>query len=187
MDKVNTTNNSNSNSNSNSNNNCGFMSCDKLDRVANWVGANVASAFFASLERCSCINLSIKDNEDDTNNDDRPLFLSHPTTPFSSNSNADRISFKVCNIYATICVFSASNFGLRCRINPSSYLPTSVSSNIRTLVIAAHPQEPNQFAVGPSDGGIHVFETLESEGEWGLRMTHQAMWQLGLLVMTFKL
>ncbi|KAG4400439.1 hypothetical protein GLYMA_07G054300v4 [Glycine max] len=98
MDKVNTTNNSNSNSNSNSNNNCGFMSCDKLDRVANWVGANVASAFFASLERCSCINLSIKDNEDDTNNDDRPLFLSHPTTPFSSNSNADRISFKVCNI-----------------------------------------------------------------------------------------
>ncbi|KAG5021724.1 hypothetical protein AAZX31_07G052700 [Glycine max] len=87
MDKVNTTNNSNSNSNSNSNNNCGFMSCDKLDRVANWVGANVASAFFASLERCSCINLSIKDNEDDTNNDDRPLFLSHPTTPFSSNSN----------------------------------------------------------------------------------------------------
>ncbi|RDX94283.1 hypothetical protein CR513_23349, partial [Mucuna pruriens] len=73
------------------NNNCGFMSCDKLDRVANWVGANVASAFFASLERCSCINLSIADNEDDdyddNNNDDRPLFLSHPTTPpLPSNS-----------------------------------------------------------------------------------------------------
>lgn len=35
------------------------------------------------------------------------------------------------------------------------------------LVIAAHPQEPNQFAVGLTDGDIHVFEPLESEGKWG--------------------
>ncbi|KAJ1429469.1 hypothetical protein SESBI_08237 [Sesbania bispinosa] len=78
------------------NNNCGFMSCDKLDRVANWVGTNVASAFFASLERCSCINLSTTDNEDDNNNDDRPLMLTNPishlpsevpTTPLPSSNS----------------------------------------------------------------------------------------------------
>lgn len=42
------------------------------------------------------------------------------------------------------------------------------SSNVQPLVIAAHPQEPNQFAVGLSDGAVHVFEPLESEGKWGV-------------------
>ena len=42
------------------------------------------------------------------------------------------------------------------------------SSNVQPVVIAAHPQEPNQFAVGLSDGGVHVFEPLESEGKWGV-------------------
>lgn len=36
------------------------------------------------------------------------------------------------------------------------------------LVIAAHPNEPNQFAIGLTDGGVHVLEPLESEGKWGL-------------------
>jgi hypothetical protein len=44
----------------------------------------------------------------------------------------------------------------------------SSNSNVQPLVIAAHPQEPNQFAVGLSDGGVHVFEPLESEGKWGV-------------------
>ncbi|KAL2336223.1 hypothetical protein Fmac_010669 [Flemingia macrophylla] len=83
--KLNRNNSSTNNNNNNKNNNCGFMSCDKLDRVATWVGSNVVSVFFASLERCSCINLSITDDDDD-NNDDRPLFLFHPTTPLPSNS-----------------------------------------------------------------------------------------------------
>ncbi|KAJ9559746.1 hypothetical protein OSB04_004906, partial [Centaurea solstitialis] len=30
------------------------------------------------------------------------------------------------------------------------------------------PQEPNQFALGLSDGVVHVFEPLESEGKWGV-------------------
>nr|KJB76638.1 hypothetical protein B456_012G097900 [Gossypium raimondii] len=34
-------------------NSCSFISCDKLDRMATWVGASMASAFFASLEQCS--------------------------------------------------------------------------------------------------------------------------------------
>lgn len=42
------------------------------------------------------------------------------------------------------------------------------SSNVHPLVIAAHPQEAHQFAVGLSDGGVHVFEPLESEGKWGV-------------------
>ncbi|KAF6146005.1 hypothetical protein GIB67_033364 [Kingdonia uniflora] len=55
--------------------NCNFISCEKIDRVANWVGTSVASAFFASLERCSCINLSTTDAEDEEEAKDRPLML----------------------------------------------------------------------------------------------------------------
>lgn len=43
-----------------------------------WLGTHVASAFFASLERCSCINLSTHDDHDMTNPEeahDRPLML----------------------------------------------------------------------------------------------------------------
>ncbi|MQL84186.1 hypothetical protein Taro_016668, partial [Colocasia esculenta] len=58
--------------------NSGFLSCEKLDRMANWVGASVASAFFASLERCSCINLSTTDNEEEEEAKDRPLMLTKP-------------------------------------------------------------------------------------------------------------
>ena len=35
-------------------------------------------------------------------------------------------------------------------------------------MIAAHPSEPNQFALGLTDGGVHVLEPLESEGKWGV-------------------
>ncbi|WRX27574.1 WD40 repeat - like 10 [Theobroma cacao] len=69
---------------------------------------------------------------------------------------------------ATVCVFSAVNLRLCCRINPSAYLPASVSSNVHPLVIAAHPSEPNGFALGLSDGGVLVFEPLESENKWGV-------------------
>jgi WD40 repeat protein len=88
--------------------------------------------------------------------------ISHAT--FSCDSQLIFASF----LDATICVFSTSNLRLRCRINPSAYLSANVSSNVQPLVIAAHPQEPNQFAVGLSDGIVHVFEPLESEGKWGV-------------------
>ncbi|KAG2723164.1 hypothetical protein I3760_02G158700 [Carya illinoinensis] len=89
--------------------------------------------------------------------------ISHAT--FSCDSQLVYASF----LDATVCVFSAANLRLRCRINPSAYLPASVSSsNVQPLVIAAHPQEPHQFAMGLSDGGVHVFEPLESEGKWGV-------------------
>ncbi|KAF5743777.1 hypothetical protein HS088_TW08G00364 [Tripterygium wilfordii] len=107
-------------------NNCSFMSCEKLDRVASWVGTNVASAFFASLERCYCINLSTTDpdEDDDDTKDLRPLMLSRPAavrdsdfqpapagiaTANNNNNNSDmkRIKNDLCleNINLHCCSF----------------------------------------------------------------------------------
>lgn len=36
------------------------------------------------------------------------------------------------------------------------------------LVVTAHPQEPNQLAVGLTDGSVKVIEPLDSEGKWGV-------------------
>ncbi|CAL5375594.1 unnamed protein product [Camellia sinensis] len=89
--------------------------------------------------------------------------ISHAT--FSCDSQLVYASF----LDASVCVFTAANLRLRCRISPSAYLSPSVSnSNVHPLVLAAHPQEPNQFALGLSDGGVHIFEPLESEGKWGV-------------------
>lgn len=60
--------------------NSSFLSYEKLNGMAAWLGTSVASAFFASLERCSCINLSTADVDDDDDDDgeeakDRPLML----------------------------------------------------------------------------------------------------------------
>ncbi|XP_062155997.1 topless-related protein 4 isoform X2 [Alnus glutinosa] len=41
------------------------------------------------------------------------------------------------------------------------------SSRVFPVVIAAHPSEPNQFALGLTDGGVHVMEPPESERNWG--------------------
>ncbi|XP_023762146.2 protein TOPLESS-like [Lactuca sativa] len=86
---------------------------------------------------------------------------------FSCDSQLVYASF----LDATVCVFTASHLRLRCRINPSAYLSPNVPSNanVHPLVIAAHPQEPNQFALGLSDGVVHVFEPLESESKWGVQ------------------
>ncbi|CAL9081048.1 hypothetical protein MUK42_28240 [Musa troglodytarum] len=49
----------------------GQPGCGRLDRVAAWVGGSIATAFFASLERCSCINIATDDDRDEDN--DVPL------------------------------------------------------------------------------------------------------------------
>lgn len=41
------------------------------------------------------------------------------------------------------------------------------SSNVYPVVVAAHPSEANQFALGLTDGGVYVLEPLESERKWG--------------------
>ncbi|KAJ4957403.1 hypothetical protein NE237_024514 [Protea cynaroides] len=57
---------------------------------------------------------------------------------------------------------------LKCRISPSAYLqPSNPNSRVYPVVIAAHPSEPSQFALGLTDGGVYVLEPLEAEGKWG--------------------
>ncbi|GER48441.1 transducin family protein / WD-40 repeat family protein [Striga asiatica] len=67
----------------------------------------------------------------------------------------------------SVCVFTSAGLKLRCRINPAAYLPSNPSTRVYPLVITAHPSEPNQFALGLTDGGVHVLEPSESEGKWG--------------------
>ncbi|KAF3953965.1 hypothetical protein ACB098_02G053300 [Castanea mollissima] len=85
---------------------------------------------------------------------------------YSCNSQLVYASFADGNIG----VFDADNLRLRCRIAPSAYL-SQASSNSQTLfplVVTAHPQEPNQLAVGMTDGSVKVIEPSESEGKWGV-------------------
>jgi len=35
------------------------------------------------------------------------------------------------------------------------------------LAIAAHPSDPNQIALGMTDGGVHVVEPSDGEKKWG--------------------
>ncbi|KAK7822232.1 topless-related protein 3 [Quercus suber] len=41
------------------------------------------------------------------------------------------------------------------------------SQSVHPLVVAANPLDPNQFAVGLTDGSVKVIEPTESEGKWG--------------------
>ncbi|KAB2619526.1 hypothetical protein D8674_015395 [Pyrus ussuriensis x Pyrus communis] len=47
--------------------------CSKVDGVAMWLMHSVSYAFFASLERCSCIRITTQEDGDDCN--DLPLIL----------------------------------------------------------------------------------------------------------------
>ncbi|KAF5734971.1 hypothetical protein HS088_TW15G00470 [Tripterygium wilfordii] len=53
-------------------NNTSIISRESLDSLASWVSATVISAFFSSLERFSCVNLSTTD-PDDSDSDEGPL------------------------------------------------------------------------------------------------------------------
>ncbi|CAA3006575.1 topless-related protein 4-like isoform X2 [Olea europaea var. sylvestris] len=81
---------------------------------------------------------------------------------YSCDSKSIYVSFEC----GRISVLSASSLDLRCRINPSLYLPTNPSLRAYPLVVAAHPSKPNQFAVGLTDCGVYLLEPLESEGKW---------------------
>ncbi|XP_022890396.1 uncharacterized protein LOC111405650 [Olea europaea var. sylvestris] len=57
-----------------------------VDGFARWFGTSVAAAFFASLERCSCVNLTTYDSDDDdVETNDGPVML---TTVNSVNSTS---------------------------------------------------------------------------------------------------
>ncbi|GAV81493.1 WD40 domain-containing protein [Cephalotus follicularis] len=67
----------------------------------------------------------------------------------------------------SVCVLTSTTLRLRCRIDPSAYLPSNLTPRVYPVVVAAHPSEPNQFALGLTDGGVHVMEPPELEGKWG--------------------
>jgi len=50
---------------------------ERIESLAMWVGTSVAAAFFSSLERCSCVNLSTSDSDDENEEEakDRPLMF----------------------------------------------------------------------------------------------------------------
>ncbi|GAB2300307.1 Topless- protein 4 [Dionaea muscipula] len=87
--------------------------------------------------------------------------ITHAT--YSCDSQSIYASFED----GSVSILTASNLRLRCRINPSAYLPPNPSMRVFPLVIAAHPSEPTQFALGLTDGGVCVLEPLEPDGQWG--------------------
>ncbi|GFZ20855.1 WUS-interacting protein 2 [Actinidia rufa] len=88
---------------------------------------------------------------------------------YSCDSQSIYVSFED----GSVGVLTATALRLRCRINPTSYLPTNSSLRVHPLVIAAHPSEPSQFALGLSDGGVYILEPLEAEGKWGTSPPHE--------------
>ncbi|KAJ7966499.1 Mixed-linked glucan synthase [Quillaja saponaria] len=53
----------------------GSPGCGKLDGVAMWFINGVTTAFFASLERCSCIGIATTEDVDGGEANDFPLIL----------------------------------------------------------------------------------------------------------------
>ncbi|KAJ6924820.1 WD-40 repeat family protein-4 [Populus alba x Populus x berolinensis] len=72
-----------------------------------------------------------------------------------------------------VSIFDASNFQLCCRINPTAYLSPTSSLGVHPIVVAAHPQEPDQFAVGLKDGAVIVFEPPISAGKWSMLTAYE--------------
>ncbi|MQL85482.1 hypothetical protein Taro_017988 [Colocasia esculenta] len=68
-----------------------------------------------------------------------------------------------------VAVFDAESLRLRCRIAPSAYITPPVGSGVGyPTVIAAHPSEPNQIALGMTDGAVHVVEPSDADQKWGV-------------------
>ncbi|XVF86443.1 hypothetical protein PTKIN_Ptkin18bG0040700 [Pterospermum kingtungense] len=69
--------------------------------------------------------------------------------------SCDSESIYACFGDASVRILTSATLQLRCRINPGFI-----------LVIAAHPSEPDQFAVALNNGGVLVLEPLVGE-KWG--------------------
>ncbi|KAF1867505.1 hypothetical protein Lal_00049934 [Lupinus albus] len=78
---------------------------------------------------------------------------------YSCNNQLVYVAFTNGNI----TVFDADSLRPKYRIASSAYLQqtSSNSQNVSPLVIVAHPHEPNQFAIGLSDGSVKVTELPE--------------------------
>ncbi|ONI16248.1 hypothetical protein PRUPE_3G087700 [Prunus persica] len=82
---------------------------------------------------------------------------------YSCDSESIYASFEDASVF----VLTASTLRIRCRISSAAYITSNPSVRVYPAVVAAHPSEPNQFAVGLTDGGVVVMEPPESEETWG--------------------
>ncbi|XVF39776.1 hypothetical protein PTKIN_Ptkin01aG0059700 [Pterospermum kingtungense] len=62
--------------------------CGKLDGVAMWFINGVTTAFFASLERCSCIRIATEDDGEEAN--DMPLIHSDGNLRYEGGTTSRR-------------------------------------------------------------------------------------------------
>jgi hypothetical protein len=67
----------------------GSPGCGKLDGVAMWLINGVTTAFFASLERCSCIRIATEDDRDEAN--DLPLILNDGNLRLDGGTSRRRV------------------------------------------------------------------------------------------------
>lgn len=66
-----------------------YNSSEKINDLANWLGLSVSSAFFASLERFSCVHLNTADTDDEDDDEEaneHPLLLTILPSPSVSSS-----------------------------------------------------------------------------------------------------
>ncbi|WOG92761.1 hypothetical protein DCAR_0312037 [Daucus carota subsp. sativus] len=66
-----------------------YMSSDRVNDLANWLGLSVSAAFFASLERFSCVHLNTADTDDEDDDEganENPLMLTILPSPSVSSS-----------------------------------------------------------------------------------------------------
>ncbi|KAJ8773287.1 hypothetical protein K2173_028464 [Erythroxylum novogranatense] len=70
--------------------------CTKLDGLAMWFINGVASAFFGSLERCSCIHIATVDDGEEAN--DAPLILNDGNARYEGGTTSGRRTMKGRNI-----------------------------------------------------------------------------------------
>ncbi|GJM96177.1 hypothetical protein PR202_ga12990 [Eleusine coracana subsp. coracana] len=65
-----------------------------LERVAGWVGGGIAAVFFASLERCSCVNVRTQDDllDDEQRDSEAPLMFDDGNGIVSSTASGASVA-----------------------------------------------------------------------------------------------
>lgn len=84
--------------------------------------------------------------------------LYNPITDATFSSDSQLVYASL--VSGMILILDASNLRIQFVVNPAAYLPSSISSQVYPVAIAAHPKDRNQFALGLTDGSIIVVEPL---------------------------
>ncbi|OMO81219.1 hypothetical protein COLO4_23701 [Corchorus olitorius] len=89
--------------------------------------------------------------------------VDHPSNDESSGPITDAVyscdskSIFVRFELGSVCIFTSATLLLRCRFTPTAYSPSNPRAS--PVVVVAHSSEPNQFALGLSDGGVLVLKS----------------------------